>query len=238
MKKYIMNFLYKTLVNKIFNPFLDINIKPMELKIDTNDKCLIIAPHPDDESIGCGGILSLYPDNFEVVCLTYGNDNSIRKAEMQKSMETSNIKFKMLSLKDKKINQGFDLFKNIDISNYDIIFIPYIYDQHKDHKSVSLLLYKLLQKGKYKKNLKIAFYEVWSTINMPNYYVDISQVINQKEAKINAHSSQIATKEYTSKILGLNSYRGLLKNLEACECFCVLDTKSFNNIIIKIFYNI
>lgn len=238
MKKYIMKFLYKTLIHKIFNPFLDINIKPMELKIRETDKCLVLAPHPDDESIGCGGVLSLYPNNFEIVCLTYGNENSIRETEMQKAMTSSNIKYKMLGLKDKKISQGFDSFKNIDISNFDIIFIPYIYDQHKDHKSVSLLLYKLLEKSKYKKNLKIAFYEVWSTINMPNYYVDISQVINQKEAKINAHTSQIATKEYTSKILGLNSYRGLLKNLEACECFCVLDIADFRNIILKTFYDI
>lgn len=238
MKNFIMRFLYKTIINKIFNPFLDINIKPMELKIDETDKCLVIAPHPDDESIGCGGILSLYPKNFEVVCLTHGNENSIREAEMQKAMATSNIKFKMLDLKDKKINQGFESFKNIDISNFDIIFIPYIFDQHKDHKSVSLLLDKLIKTAKHKKNLKIAFYEVWSTINMPNYYVDISQVMEQKAAKINAHTSQIATKEYASKILGLNSYRGLLKNLEACECFCVLDVKDFSKIIENTFYDI
>lgn len=198
----------------------------------------MIAPHPDDESIGCGGILSLYPDNFKVVCLTYGNDKSIRKVEMQKAMATSNIHYQLFDLNDKKINKSFKLFKNIDISNYDIIFIPYILDQHKDHKSISLLLYKLLQVGKYKKNLKIAFYEVWSTINMPNYYVDISSVISKKLEKINSHSSQIATKNYASKILGLNSYRGLLKNLEACECFCILDINTFNDIIINTFYNI
>lgn len=36
------------------------------LEIEPNDKCLIIAPHADDESIGCGGILLKYPQNFEV----------------------------------------------------------------------------------------------------------------------------------------------------------------------------
>lgn len=42
------------------------------LEIEPNDKCLIIAPHADDESIGCGGILLKYPQNFEVVVLTDG----------------------------------------------------------------------------------------------------------------------------------------------------------------------
>ena len=42
------------------------------LEIKPNDKCLIIAPHADDESIGCGGILLKYLQNCEVVVLTDG----------------------------------------------------------------------------------------------------------------------------------------------------------------------
>lgn len=238
MKNLFLKFLYKNLLNKIFNPFFDMNVKPIALEIEKDTKCLVIAPHPDDESIGCGGILSLYPNNFEVICLTHGNENSIRKVEMRNAMETSKIKYKILDLKDKKICDGYEIFKNIDISSFDIIFIPYVFDQHKDHKSVSLLLSKLIKTSKHKKSLKIAFYEVWSTLNMPNYYIDISSVITQKIAKINAHCSQISTKEYATKILGLNSYRGLLKNLDACECFCILDVNNFLKIINNIFYNV
>ena len=33
------------------------------LELNPDDKCLVIAPHADDESIGCGGLLLKYPDN-------------------------------------------------------------------------------------------------------------------------------------------------------------------------------
>ena len=36
-------------------------------------KCLLLAPHPDDESIGAGGTLALYTEKFSVACLTNGN---------------------------------------------------------------------------------------------------------------------------------------------------------------------
>lgn len=42
------------------------------LELNPDDKCLVIAPHADDESIGCGGLLLKYPDNCDVVVLTDG----------------------------------------------------------------------------------------------------------------------------------------------------------------------
>ncbi|MCK5177515.1 MAG: PIG-L family deacetylase, partial [Candidatus Aenigmarchaeota archaeon] len=57
--------------------FSKTNPEPFELK--TNDKCLLLAPHPDDEAFGCGGVLIKYPDNFHVVCLTNGIHSSFDK---------------------------------------------------------------------------------------------------------------------------------------------------------------
>ena len=237
MKKIFMKTLYRLLLNKIYNPFFGTNIKPMEFIPKENEKYLVIAPHPDDESIGCGGLLSMYPKFFDVVCLTHGDDSDIRKQEMQKAMALAEINnLKMLNLRDKNIINGQKEFDTIDISSYDIIFIPYIFDQHKDHKAVSLLLSNKLKHSEYKSNLNIAYYEVWSTINMPQYYVDISKVIDMKKQIINCHQSQTISKNYADKIIGLNSYRGLLKNLDAVEAFSFMRVKDFQKIIQKMIF--
>ena len=68
---------------------------------------------------------------------------------------------------------------------------------------------------------------------MPQYCVDISSIIDDKKQMINFHKSQIATKNYADKILGLNSYRGLLRGLNAVESFSVLDVNSFKKIVSK-----
>ena len=230
MKKWFLKKIYGRILNRIFNPFFGINLKPMPFELSETDKCLVIAPHPDDESIGCGGILNLYPKNFDVICLTSPTEQ--RKEEFKSAMEFAGIKnFKMLDLEDKHIADGFEKFKTIDISDYDYVFIPFVFDQHKDHKSVSLLLDKHLKTAKHKEDLKIVYYEVWSAMSLPQYFVNISGVAQKKAEMINLHKSQIATKDYAQKILGLNSYRGLLKSLDYAECFSILSIKEFSDIL-------
>ena len=234
-----MKNIYKKLLNRIYNPFLQTNIKPQPLEIRESDKCLVIAPHPDDESIGCGGVLKLFPNNFDVISLTHGDETDIRSKEMREAMAFAQInKLKMLNLPDKNIISGQKEFNKIDMEGYDYIFIPYIFDQHKDHKAVSVLLNEKLKQGNYKPNLKIAYYEVWSTINMPQYYVNITKVIEDKKKMINFHQSQVAAKDYADKILGLNSYRGLLRNLGAVEAFSILEAGDFQKLVQKIAFDL
>lgn len=238
MKKFFMRNIYKSLLNRIYNPFLMTNVKPEEFIPVEGEKYLVIAPHPDDESIGCGGIMSLYPDYFEVLCLTHGGENDIRKQEFTDAMERCGIKnYKMLDFKDKHVISCEKEFDDLNFSTYDIIFIPFLFDQHKDHKAVSVLLSKKLKKGNYKPGLKIAFYEVWSTITMPNYFVDITNVGEDKKEIINKHTSQVSDKDYAGKILGLNSYRGLQKGRHAVEVFSMHEVKDFLKVVSNIVFD-
>jgi len=234
MKKSFVKILYKSLINKIFNPFVDMNVKPLVLNLKKTDKCLVIAPHPDDESIGCGGIMALNNTKFKVICLTHG-ENPVRNLEFNNAMDFLGVEHEMLNLKDKHIIDGEKEFENINFQGFNYIFIPYIFDQHKDHKAVSLLLEKTLQNCK--PDTKIVFYEVWSAMNMPNYFVDISTVIEKKKAAINFHQSQVSEKNYSEKITGLNKYRGMLANIDAAETFTVLSLKDFKKIVEEFVYD-
>lgn len=239
----IKKFLFKNLVFKFSKLASTINLKPTELVLSSDAKCLCLVPHADDESIGMGGLLSLYPKLFDVVLLTDGR-KGIKEVPVEEAIKIREEEFKcalaaaggvndykFLCAEDKKLLDSYDLFKSIDISSYDYIFVPNIIDQHPDHKAVSLLLKRLLQSGtKTKSDVKICFYEVWSTLGFVNAFVDISDVIDSKKDMINCYKSQISQKDYEYHALGLNQYRGMLKDKHYVEAFCILDLDNFNKI--------
>lgn len=55
----------------------------MNLRIKESDRILIVAPHPDDETLGCGGILAKYGEKCDVLLITDG-----RLGFFQNSTET------------------------------------------------------------------------------------------------------------------------------------------------------
>lgn len=237
LKKIVFN----KLVPKIYKFYLSINLKTKRLEIESDAKCLCIAPHADDESIGMGATLYKYSKNFKVVCLTNGAKGikylppeeavKTRRDELSCAMEKAGIKdFEVLDINDKNVINEYDKFSKIDISKYDYIFIPNILDQHMDHKAVSLNLYKLLIEKKHKPDVKIMLYEVWSSLTMPNVYVDISDLIEKKKELINCHKSQVEQKDFTTKAVAINSYRGLSHDIGYAEAFVQLDVKTFEKL--------
>lgn len=241
MRVLIKKFLFKNIFYKFNKLASTINLKPKEL-VFQDVKCLCICPHPDDESIGMGGVLALYPDLFDVNLLSDGRKGikniseeevvKIREEEFKCAMKTAGIKnYSCLGAQDKHLLEAYEIFKTLDLEKYDYIFVPNIIDQHPDHKAVSLLLKRFLEEGgKVKNDLQICFYEVWSTLGLVNAYVDISGVVDLKKAMINCYKSQTAQKDYEYHAIGLNQYRGMLKDKKYVEAFCVLNTDDFKKI--------
>lgn len=238
----IKKILFKNLAYKFSKLTASINLKPKEFYLEENVKALCLCPHADDESIGMGGVLSLFAKNFDVMLLTDGRKGikdlsadeviKIREEEFKSAMQVAGVdNYFFLCAEDKKLLDSYELFKTIDIEKYDYIFIPNIIDQHPDHKAVGLLLKRLIESGaKIKSDLKICFYEVWSTLGFVNAFVDISGVAEKKKAMINCYKSQIAQKDYEYHALGLNQYRGMLKDKKYVEAFCVLEVEEFKKI--------
>ena len=76
------------------------------INIKCDDKILIIAPHPDDECIGCGGLLSLYPEKCSVVVMTDGSQGNINVDPEQEAIIRKNQLLLCLSRKQGALLQS------------------------------------------------------------------------------------------------------------------------------------
>jgi len=246
MKKCLFKSLFQKTKMRILKSYLSVNYSPKRFELEKDSKCLCLAPHQDDETIGMGGTLTKYNENFEVICLTNGakgfkhlnHDEAvkIRKEEFSSAMKVANIKnFKILNIEDRALFDGYNEFKKIDISNYDYIFLPNPIDQHKDHKASSILLFRLLQERIYKKNLQIVFYEVWSPLTFSNSVIGIEPQIETKRKMLEEYKSQCEQRSYFEASLGLSAYRGLAKKQNYAEAFWRMPVNDFFEIITELY---
>ena len=160
---------------------------------------LAIGPHPDDIEIGCGGTLIKYAKKGHDVYLLLmtrggkGGEKDVRYREQLKSAEIIGARdvfwgeFKDTEL----INNGNEMIHlvegHIDSIKPDFIFVNFFEDTHQDHRAVNRAV---LSATRYVKN--VMFYEVPTTSNfIPNVYVDIGSVMDEKLEALKAHESQI-----------------------------------------------
>lgn len=201
--------------------------KIKKLEIRPTDKICILAPHADDESIGCGGLLALYGKQCDVVLLTDGafkgknNIREIREKEFAKVMNLFSVKnYTFMRAKDTRLVEAYDLFKKLNFSVYDYVVMPHPLDPHKDHV-VPQAFFKRLKKEQHLK-VTAVYYEVWGAMAAPTHYIDISKVTEKKRQAIDTYVSQNNV-AYADRILALNHYRGMRHNVDFEEDFMIED---------------
>lgn len=193
---------------------------------------LLLSPHPDDESIGCGGFLYKYGKNTDVIILTDGAlgftgicpDNlvEIRQNEVRAAMEILKPRsFSFLNLPDLGLMFHEKEFEKIDLTKYDYVLIPNENEHHPDHATVLPFINKLKEKQNAKSIL--VEYEVWTPIIKPNLYLDITDVADIKWKAIEKYLSQTAQFAYIDMAKGINRYRGGYKKTGYVEAYHVIE---------------
>lgn len=207
------------------------------LNIEKNDRILIVAPHPDDECIGCGGLLCKYKSQCTVWALTDGRYGGIyddevanaiqRKYEFEQEMRfLEETDYRMFGLEDGKLIENIDLISENDISVYTKIFVPNQLDNHPDHRAAYQMVERTVKKSGVPQN--IYQYEVSTPLNICTDYIDISDVIWNKLQLISFHKSQMREFDYCEMARSLNKYRGILKRIRAgyIECYYMQESKN------------
>ncbi|MFH1956630.1 MAG: PIG-L deacetylase family protein [Patescibacteria group bacterium] len=172
-------------------------------------RILVIAPHPDDEVLGCGGVIAKYSKQNRIyLCIVtkaYTPDWSEefienRRKEIKKSNRILGIKLtffldfptvKLDTIPQKELNDGFA--EVIKETKPDILYIPHKGDLNKDHRLVfeSCLVASRPINHRIQ---KILSYETLSrTIDpfVPNVYEDISETLKDKISAMKAYSSEL-----------------------------------------------
>lgn len=196
------------------------------LTIKDNDRLLIVAPHPDDECIGPGGILALYPQLCKVVVLTDGRqgqgdtppelEKQIRKQEFISEMQEAGIRdYEMLDYEDGSLMQHTDCLENMDLSSFTKIFVTGIHDNHPDHTAACMSVQRALTKQK-STDVEIYLYEVHSPLREATHMLDITQVMEKKLSLIRCHQSQLASLSYDKMTKSLAEYRALQNRADGC----------------------
>jgi LmbE family N-acetylglucosaminyl deacetylase len=144
---------------------------------------LVLAPHPDDEVIGCGGtILRLVRAGCRVVCVqaTDGSDGwalracprpvagrrgSRKRAPSRRRRAFREVDFWRADNRDFRASEAMiarlaDLIKRLEPA---LVFTPFLADTHKDHRTLNAVLAgAILSSGDALANARILGYEVWS----------------------------------------------------------------------------
>ena len=189
---------------------------------------LTIAPHPDDESIGCGGTLCLHAgrgDSIAVVYLTSGELGLkhlprnkawlTREREAEKAARILGIARRFfLRLPDWFVGDNVaratkklaPLLKRLQP---DLIYLPHPEEWHPDHQAALPLVRAALRASRIPKP-GLRSYEVWTPLAGYDHVENISAVMPRKMRALRAHRSQLKQFDYARAVTGLNQFRGEL----------------------------
>jgi LmbE family N-acetylglucosaminyl deacetylase/glycosyltransferase involved in cell wall biosynthesis len=195
-----------------------IPFEPQDLR---GERLLVLAPHPDDEVIGCGGLVALHlreGRKVHVVVATDGaqaGDAGQREAESRAALTSlGDATIEFLGFPDRELSNAHELDDRLAAIlrewKPDLIAVPSPLEIHPDHVALSRAFCDLIARdASLFANLavaRVAFYEVSAPLR-PNVLVDITSVSDAKYAAIAMHESQSAVRDYTSYARGLNSWR-------------------------------
>ena len=189
---------------------------------------LVIAPHPDDEAIGCGGTVckhSARGDRVSVIFLTSGELGlkqlpreqawKTREAEARRSAKILGMAtVEFLRLPDwtagDHIKEGARLLAPaLQCERPEIIYLPHPREWHPDHKA-ALSIVRAASRTAGLGNTKLLGYEVWTPISEYDCVEDISKTMALKLRALRAHKSQVRDWDYVRAVRGLNEYRGVM----------------------------
>jgi LmbE family N-acetylglucosaminyl deacetylase len=184
---------------------------------------LVLAPHPDDDVIGCGGTLSKHVAAGSHVTSVYLTDGGRGDPECGDPAQVARVRrqeaeaaAEVLELNDLVFLNGPDgalapvpeliraLQRVLTDRQPDLVYVPFFLDPHPDHRATNDVLAAVVAAGDF--CFRCCAYESWSPL-VSNVLVDISTQMPRKLAAVRCYRSQVQQIDYVRLVEGLNTYR-------------------------------
>lgn len=193
---------------------------------------LVLAPHPDDETFGCGGTIRMLTEGgvaVDVVFLTRGElgveagsaiPADVRQQVAQTRSEEAQAACAVLGVRrlffldgqDTRLADQPQLVAAIQgllaQEPYERVFCPWPEDAHDDHKATFQLLRHAVLTYPHPFPQHFWLYEVWKPLPA-NTFVPIDHTLPAKRQAMEQYRSQLAQLNYHEGFLGLAAYRSL-----------------------------
>lgn len=217
-----------------------------------NKQVLVLAPHPDDETFGCGGTIRMLTEGgiqVDVAFLTRGEHGieggdvadartmrqtaELRTREAQAACEVLGVREVIfLNGSDTCLAEQPQLAESIvellQKGRYQRVFCPWPQDGHDDHKATFALLRHAIELSAFSPSFWL--YEVWKPLPA-NTFVPIDRTIPSKRQAISKYQSQLAQLNYGEAFVGLAAYRSLFcPPSNYAEAFLVCDRQQLLSI--------
>jgi LmbE family N-acetylglucosaminyl deacetylase len=219
------------------------------------ERVVVLAPHMDDETIGCGGALALHAQNGAEITVVFLTDGRLgardigalwgeereraqrelietRKREARAALDILGVRHTVcLDAEDGALAGSKSAAAQLRVvlleRRPELVYLPFWLEAHADHHAASRVLLDAAE------GLALEFrclgYEVWTPL-FPNCLVDVTAVMPLKRAALAQYASQNAQGDYLHTALGLNANRaaGLLDPRGAyAEAFCVMSSQQY-----------
>jgi LmbE family N-acetylglucosaminyl deacetylase len=199
---------------------------------------VVLAPHMDDETIGCGGTLALHAQrgaNITVVFLTDGRNgsaeiNTLYGAERErKQRELIELRTKEACAALQRLGVQHMVCLEVEDGTLDrctwaaaklravllerqpeLVYLPFYLEEHPDHRATSRVLLDAVAQTLLQ--FQCMGYEVWTPL-FPNCLVSIDATVELKKQALREYASQLSQCDYLHVSIGLNAHRsaGLIR---------------------------
>lgn len=228
-------------------------VRPISIRAPFGSSMLVVAPHQDDEAIGCGGVLALQVranspafivlvqdggDGHEELGMTRPELVALRNEESRRAAALLGIESPRFlgnaNLTESAAQASKDLREIIIHRKVDAVFVPFLLDGHPDHRVTNYILADALRRIDWQ--VRVFGYEVWG-LCIPNVIVVIDEVIGHKLDMLACFEFANKALDYVQSTEGLNMYRSRLLGSGMCkyaECFFEVPRQEYIELVDRV----